>query len=201
MKTITLEITHDEANLARRLLKRETEDREYPELVLVKTAKFSNGIEADIKLVNADGPYVDAVIFENGQEITCLPASGSFTGEYQFAIGDDGNPTHQVIIKTTRTNKQQHNMNTLNTFIETNQAKAKTPNAEILERWNDRIVANGWDSQGADGVNAYLAKYGKGIKPAKLIALAVCAESKGANGFAQALWEKALELESPSPTL
>lgn len=57
------------------------------------TIDFGNGIEADIKLVNSSwtppeedgcGPYIDAVLFENGQEIECLEPSDELLGEYIF---------------------------------------------------------------------------------------------------------------------
>ena len=49
------------------------------------TAKFDNGIEADIKVVNGDGPYIDPVLFKNGNEVQCLQdPSESLEGEYIF---------------------------------------------------------------------------------------------------------------------
>ena len=59
---------------------------------LTVTAKFDNGYEADIKLVqDADSPYLDPVLFdENGFEVTCLQDdSYSLDGTYQFDVDDD----------------------------------------------------------------------------------------------------------------
>lgn len=49
------------------------------------TANFGDGWEADIKLCNGDGPYVDAVLFYHGSEVTCLePSFDRLDGEYIF---------------------------------------------------------------------------------------------------------------------
>lgn len=45
-------------------------------------------------------------------------------------------------------------------------------NKEIIKRWNERVIANGWDKMGAEGAKAYLEKYGKNISNEKLLALA-----------------------------
>ena len=45
---------------------------------------FGDGIEVDIKLVNGDSPYVDAVIFNEGCELACLDAYDELVGEYIF---------------------------------------------------------------------------------------------------------------------
>ena len=53
---------------------------------------FGNGVEADIKICNGNmGPWVDAVLFDNGQEVCVLEPSfdPDITGEYIFEYGDD----------------------------------------------------------------------------------------------------------------
>jgi hypothetical protein len=55
----------------------------------------------------------------------------------------------------------------------------------IKERWDSRVVPNGWDKNGSTGAQAYLAKYGKHIEPEKMQDLADCAESLGCNEFAE----------------
>lgn len=56
--------------------------------VITHTAHFSNGFEADIKIVicEEDSPYVDAVLFDsNGREVACeLGDNEGYTGAYQF---------------------------------------------------------------------------------------------------------------------
>ena len=52
-------------------------------LVLLKTS-FGDGIEADIKICNGDTPFVDPVIFQNGQEIQCLEVRDKLVGAYIF---------------------------------------------------------------------------------------------------------------------
>lgn len=59
---------------------------------LTVTAKFDNGYEADIKLVqDADSPYLDPVLFdEYGFEVACLQDdSYCLDGTYQFDVDDD----------------------------------------------------------------------------------------------------------------
>ena len=42
------------------------------EVVRRFTAVFEGGVEVDVKVVDADPPYVDAVLFEDGSEVVCL---------------------------------------------------------------------------------------------------------------------------------
>lgn len=49
------------------------------------TVNFCKGIEADIKFCNGDtGPWIDAVLFEHGQEVQVLEPSDMLLGEYPF---------------------------------------------------------------------------------------------------------------------
>jgi len=61
------------------------------ELPCVFTVRFDNGYEADIKVVNADPPYIDAVLFdEYGFEISILePEFEQILGTYTFNILND----------------------------------------------------------------------------------------------------------------
>jgi len=56
------------------------------------TVALGEGFEVDIKVVNGDesaGPYVDAVLFQHGQEIYCLePSFETIEGEFNFEIGE-----------------------------------------------------------------------------------------------------------------
>lgn len=58
---------------------------------------------------------------------------------------------------------------------------------DIEKRWNERVIPNGWDKQGARGAQYYLSRYGKGIGQEKLIKLSQYARSKNAPEFAEEL--------------
>jgi hypothetical protein len=82
-------------------------------------------------------------------------------------------------------------------YIQTEKAKVKNPTkikADIVERWNTRVVARRLHTQGKNGGNVYLNDYGKGISAPKVIQLALCAEAMNALEMASAFWEKAYEL-------
>ena len=52
-------------------------------------ANFGEGIEADIKFCNGDtGPYIDAVLFDEGSEVFVLEPSDILEGEYVFEYQD-----------------------------------------------------------------------------------------------------------------
>ena len=53
---------------------------------IVHTAKFPNGIEADIKLVicEEDSPYTEGVLFYNGFELTHTDPDCTYDGEWNF---------------------------------------------------------------------------------------------------------------------
>src|SRR5262245_6748576 len=73
--------------------------------------------------------------------------------------------------------------------------KKKIP-AEIIERWQNRIVARNLHTQGEAGARQYLADYGRGIGAPKVILLALQAEAQGATEMALAFWKKAYTLET-----
>ncbi len=60
------------------------EDAGPDEVMNTFTAIFPNYIEADIKFCNGDGPYIDAVLFKEGNEVNVLEPSDSLEGEYPF---------------------------------------------------------------------------------------------------------------------
>lgn len=66
----------------------------------------------------------------------------------------------------------------------------------IVQRWNTRIIPRGLNQLGREGAGVYLESYGKGISVAKIIELAVCAESNGAAEMAAGFWEEAFFMES-----
>lgn len=53
---------------------------------IVHTAKFSNGIEADIKLVicEEERPYTEGVLFHNGFELTHTDCESTYDGVWCF---------------------------------------------------------------------------------------------------------------------
>jgi hypothetical protein len=57
--------------------------------IVTYTAKFNDGIEADIKVCNGDTPFVDAVLFEDGHQIAVLEVEDTLEGEYNFIIDPD----------------------------------------------------------------------------------------------------------------
>lgn len=78
------------------LLKRGEKDTEEKENALTFTAVFPDGIEVDIKLINCEQPFIDAVIFDSGNEIYCLePYFEHIEGSYEFETG--GNYYHVMI--------------------------------------------------------------------------------------------------------
>ena len=53
---------------------------------ITHTAKFPNGIEADIKLVicEEESPYTEGVLFHNGFELTRTDCEDTYDGEWYF---------------------------------------------------------------------------------------------------------------------
>lgn len=80
------------------LLSGETKDYlKNGEILHTVTAKFPERIEVDIKLVQGEPPYVDAVIFHNGNEIFPLePEFEQYDGSYEFNVDEN---TYIVIVK------------------------------------------------------------------------------------------------------
>lgn len=55
------------------------------EVVMTYTLHFPSKIEADIKVCNSDnGPWIDAVLFEDGSEVCVLEPGYKILGEYNF---------------------------------------------------------------------------------------------------------------------
>lgn len=54
---------------------------------IIHTAKFSNGIEADIKLVICEeSPYTEGVLLHDGYELTCTDPDDTYDGEWDFEV-------------------------------------------------------------------------------------------------------------------
>ena len=77
----------------------------YGELIETFTACFPGGsYEVDIKVVNGDeqsGPYVDAVLFEDGNELAVLEPGDNICGEYWFWLRGE---SYEVIISPANEN-------------------------------------------------------------------------------------------------
>jgi hypothetical protein len=69
---------------------RAVESSGHNEILYKVFVEFSDNIEADIKVVNCEGgPYVDAVLFENNNEVMCLePSYEQLHGEYIFEFNN-----------------------------------------------------------------------------------------------------------------
>lgn len=69
-------------------LMKHTRVKDAGELIDCLHFDFGDGIEVDIILVNGcedSGPYIDAVLFDEGNEISCLePNFECVAGQYEF---------------------------------------------------------------------------------------------------------------------
>ena len=87
----TIKITNAERNLINDLLNL-TGDEIYQKYgykrneTIVHTAKFPNGIEADIKLVicEEESPYTEGILFHNGFELAHTEPDCTYDGEWNF---------------------------------------------------------------------------------------------------------------------
>ena len=107
MKTQTIQIDKAEMDDLNSLLSGKTSSSQ-TSTIATYTANFGDGIEADIKVCGVDStedwkkegeatPYVDAVLFDNGNEVGLLePAFDTLDGEYLFEYNGE---KYQVIVK------------------------------------------------------------------------------------------------------
>ena len=87
----TIKITNAERNLINDLLNL-TGDEIYQKYgykrneTIVHTAKFPNGIEADIKLVisEEESPYTEGILFHNGFELAHTEPDCTYDGKWNF---------------------------------------------------------------------------------------------------------------------
>lgn len=100
MKTAKIQITLKEKQELNALLasnewaKNHSED----DTIQTFTANFhDSSIEADIKICNGDGPYLDAVLFDGGSEVCVLDVGDEIEDEYVF---DYDGEIYKVIIET-----------------------------------------------------------------------------------------------------
>ena len=66
------------------------------EVIKVYTAQFHDGTEIDIKVCNAEPPFVDPVMFQDGNEVKVMEVADEVDGEYVFDLEGD---TFVVIVK------------------------------------------------------------------------------------------------------
>ena len=84
---ITCEMKPADIDPMEKLLRRHTAVPDAKECDVLHTLsfRFNKTMEADIKVCNGDtGPWVDAVLFNNGCEVAVLEPSDSLAGEYPF---------------------------------------------------------------------------------------------------------------------
>ncbi|MEK7441463.1 MAG: ATP-dependent DNA ligase [Chloroflexota bacterium] len=79
-------------------------------------------------------------------------------------------------------------------------AKGKV-GADIVERWNTRVVPAKLHERGAAGADEYLDRYGKGVSAEKVIKFALQAEASGATAMANRFWARAYALENKLDTV
>ena len=95
MKTLTREIKV-EAKLAKIIQSKMNKNQSLDEntrrnsrVDLSLTANFGEGIEVDIKVIDTDnGPYVDAILFDEGSEQMVLEPQYVLLGKYPFEHND-----------------------------------------------------------------------------------------------------------------
>lgn len=87
----TIKISREEMNFINNLLNLSGDEiyQKYGykrDETIVHTARFSNGIEADIKLVicEEESTYTEGVLFHNGYELTRTDPDDTYAGEWDF---------------------------------------------------------------------------------------------------------------------
>ena len=65
------------------------EDAGSDEIMNTFTVDFGDGIQVDINFINTDsGPYLDAILFNQGSEVYVAEPSWQLVGEYDLMFGD-----------------------------------------------------------------------------------------------------------------
>lgn len=85
-QTVTLRIGSKLERYLQSALNRSTSDPEHDHDGVIDrfSARFGGGWEADIKACNGDSPYVDPVLFFNGNEVQVLDVRENLCGTYEF---------------------------------------------------------------------------------------------------------------------
>lgn len=98
MQTATLSIPSKQREDLNQILRRTKTHPEYASCAVIATftAKFPDGCEADIKVCNGEGPYVDPVLFDpNGHEIATAEVTDELAGTYRWDV--DGE-SYQLLV-------------------------------------------------------------------------------------------------------
>ena len=74
-----------------------------------------------------------------------------------------------------------------------------TVTRDIIERWETRIVANNFHTDGRFGCDSYIERFGQRIGAPKCIKFAIYAETAGYQEFAAGMWVKAYQIETGTP--
>lgn len=88
----TIKISREEMNFINNLLNLSGDEiyQKYGykrDETIIHTAKFSNGIEVDIKLVICEeSPYTEGVLLHDGYELTCTDPDDTYDGEWDFEV-------------------------------------------------------------------------------------------------------------------
>jgi len=103
MPTQTIYIPREELDEMNRILEmsQPLDDAGETEVIATYTADFGDGVEADIKVCNGDGPFVDPVLFRDGQEICVIEVADELDGEYIFEVDilPDEKVKYTVLVK------------------------------------------------------------------------------------------------------
>jgi hypothetical protein len=101
MKIVKIKVKHRTLDTLNAILATERPDLEtgIDDIIQTFTANFGNGIEADIKVCNGDGPYIDPVLFEDGNEVVVGEPSWILDGVYDFEYM---NEIYRVVIEGKR---------------------------------------------------------------------------------------------------
>jgi len=84
---IIVKILNDDAKEFNKILRRKTAHPDYgrDSVIDVITVEFSNGYQADIKICNGNGPYIDPVLFDaDGEELTTDAVTDTILGKFVF---------------------------------------------------------------------------------------------------------------------
>ena len=86
----TISIPQKEIDEMNRLLSLPTMPDTGPdEVIKTYTAQFHDGIEIDIKVCNAEPPFVDPVMFQDGGQVSVMEVADEVDGEYTFDLDGD----------------------------------------------------------------------------------------------------------------
>ena len=82
MQAVSILIDSKEADLMQAYLDSDGEDS--VGTIQTYTANFDDGLEVDIKVCKGDPPFVDAVLYYEGEEVQLLDVTDELLGEYLF---------------------------------------------------------------------------------------------------------------------